>query len=1420
MNLDRRKQRSEYAGVMDSRLFEGSAFKECLNQEFSRQFQNLMHHENNDGRVFCEASSSHESPFSPIHRTRAGFGVSPGFYNPSLSYSGFNYSVASNAGFSTLGLNDRFNSRYFQQSSNQGGSSLLVASDGKNMPSLVDLTQISGEVVSPKQISSVTACSDSEWYSDKEPFEVGATFAVSAVSEPTSGDSDWIRHGELLENNPNFNHVGAPSLSGDNVEQDKYKACLPKHISLWIPEDTNSLSSKTFSKPKLSHEQLSQYGLQALQSKQCHLQPCPPPAHLDVSLEAQMYGCSVGHKKFHNKVPGEGSSKLSQLSLKQLHKFQQEGFCNVKASKPTDSIRSLHNILVSYLNYKSKLVDACRSRQEFVDRLHLTVCKDLICECEKYRILISHFDNCHNTDCNICGPVHQLCLIKKITSGSGKPKRYFSGGLHPRDYIIQETQPTPKRMKMENAVVHDDWSLGAVVLPHLEQWVGGLVDEENTMKMNKELLRSKESPTIGVTENGTADNGGPKSANVCFRKTDGLLGLGQSSEGPLHSATLNKEIASSIGNLGKSLLTVNDAFDNEKLGIGDAVSHSEELNLVDKQQEMGCVNTSKVKSDVTFSCQSLNSDGISVPEESPIDEGENTKLMSEAEPNRIDAKCDLAKSDYQSGTKLEDLKVSGVSLTDFFTAEQIQEHLCSLNQCTNLTVGKELTGNTTSCTVGANTCQLCAVDRLTFTAPPIYCASCGARIKHRLTYYWTLDEMGAQYCFCTLCFRESRGGNISFRGLSFSKAKLHKGKNTDEFAEAWVRCDKCERWQHQICALYNSNRDLEGKLNYICPFCRLAEIEAKEHVSIPPAFGAQDLPRTKLGDHIEQRLFRSLEQERGQMAEFLGKSPEEVPGAADLVVRVVLAVNKQLKVKQQFLDILHGETYPTEFPYKSKVILLFQKVEGVDVCLFAMYVQEFGSECGHPNKRSVYISYLDSVKYFRPEINTVAGVALRTFVYHEILIGYLDYCKQRGFTTCYIWACPPLRGEDYILYCHPETQKTPNPNKLLQWYKKALRKAKEENVVVEYTNFYDYFFVPSEECNSKITAARLPYFDGDYWSGAIEDMIQTIEKESGGDSERKLKNQMTKRTLKAMGHSDLSVDTTKDILVMQKLGHTILPLKEDFFVVHLQFTCTNCHEAILSGSRWSCNQCSKLHLCRRCLELKQISNGMETHTNIHGEKHQLFQIPVNDVAADTEDKDVLLDNDFFDNRHTFLNFCQKNHYQFDTLRRAKHSSMMILHHLHKMTALTMQAICSICHQDVMVAWHCEICSEFHVCNACYQKEGDGCHVHKLVQHLTKVDCRTKSEQMQQLKASEVRMLLDLLGHANQCRATRDNPCLYPKCFHVKKLFLHNRKCERRVAGGCNHCKKTWFLLHLHSQNCRDSNCNIPRCMDIKNHKQK
>lgn len=100
-----------------------------------------------------------------------------------------------------------------------------------------------------------------------------------------------------------------------------------------------------------------------------------------------------------------------------------------------------------------------------------------------------------------------------------------------------------------------------------------------------------------------------------------------------------------------------------------------------------------------------------------------------------------------------------------------------------------------------------------------------------------------------------------------------------------------------------------------------------------------------------------------------------------------------------------------------------------------------------------------------------------------------------------------------------------------------LRKAAKENIVVDLTNLYDHFFVITGESKAKVTAARLPYFDGDYWPGAAEDMIYQLQQEEDGRKHKKgtFKKSMTKRALKASGQTDLSGNASKDLLLMHKV---------------------------------------------------------------------------------------------------------------------------------------------------------------------------------------------------------------------------------------------------------------------------------------------
>ncbi|KAI3783371.1 hypothetical protein L1987_42450 [Smallanthus sonchifolius] len=376
-----------------------------------------------------------------------------------------------------------------------------------------------------------------------------------------------------------------------------------------------------------------------------------------------------------------------------------------------------------------------------------------------------------------------------------------------------------------------------------------------------------------------------------------------------------------------------------------------------------------------------------------------------------------------------------------------------------------------------------------------------------------------------------------------------------------------------------------------------------------------------------------------------------------------------------------------------------------------------------------------------------------------------------------------------------------------------LKKATEDNIVVDHTNLYNQFFVPSGEGNMKITAARLPDFDGDYWSGAAENIVRKLEvEESAGGLQSKLPN---KRILKAMGQDKIDV-AVKDVLVMQKQGQTILPVKENFMIVHLQYICTYCHEVILSGSRWFCSHCKKIQLCSRCFNADKKISESKLHTCHSGEKNQPSEVVVNDVTLDTKDTDDVFVNSFFETRDAFLNKCQKSHFQFDTLSRAKYSSMMILYHL--IYKPVNKPTCTACHADIVaeLCWHCDTCAKYYICESCYKMRHGAYHPHSLNPPSMDIDCGSISQQLQMQKDWKLKFVLDTLMHASECDRIS---CAYKECNVMRRLSYHADRCSVKARGGCKFCQRVWTILKFHSQICTDSECKIPRCMDIKKYKE-
>jgi Histone acetylation protein/Bromodomain len=427
-----------------------------------------------------------------------------------------------------------------------------------------------------------------------------------------------------------------------------------------------------------------------------------------------------------------------------------------------------------------------------------------------------------------------------------------------------------------------------------------------------------------------------------------------------------------------------------------------------------------------------------------------------------------------------------------------------------------------------NVCAVCEQACLPLQPTLLICngAQCiGAKIRKGANYFIAPDGSSqyCQRCYAGLPAVLPQSGKHDDLDVCRYKRNLLKRKNDEEVVEHWLTCVDCSTAVHRMCALHNPY--VHDSERFRCPSCldavspvsldapsaginsalrdnvfEMYTFVAGADLPVPlssitnrSSFGmlcAEALPETGVSRLIEEKV-------RQRMIQHGCRNSEKT-----VVVRVISECDRYYKVPevirkhfrmQSSLTSQDDVVPPSKVMYHSKAIALFQKIDGLDVCIFCMYVQEyngsqdeFDSVSDKENslqERRVYIAYLDSVEHFRPR-------TCRTAVYQEVLTAYLASARLRGYETAHIWACPPSRGNSFVFWNHPAAQRTPNMERLTSWYHSALSRAIDYGVVTDVHSLFESDFEEPlhriEEfngCNSNVSVEMRcpPLLEGDFW---------------------------------------------------------------------------------------------------------------------------------------------------------------------------------------------------------------------------------------------------------------------------------------------------------------------------------------------------
>jgi hypothetical protein len=222
--------------------------------------------------------------------------------------------------------------------------------------------------------------------------------------------------------------------------------------------------------------------------------------------------------------------------------------------------------------------------------------------------------------------------------------------------------------------------------------------------------------------------------------------------------------------------------------------------------------------------------------------------------------------------------------------------------------------------------------------------------------------------------------------------------------------------------------------------------------------------------------------------------------------------------------------------------------------------------------------------------------------------------------------------------------------------------------------------------------------------------------------------------------------------------------------------------------------------------------------------------PSRKYVTDTVDPDEPIEIELFESRQRFLNYCQSSHCQFDELRRAKHSTMMVLFQLHNPAAPLFLQQCGACYRDIThgVRYSCNNCSKFDLCEDCYKPVTSGLWAkrdsrfeHDLSHTFTPIDMEVSidSAMSHEDRQKALKAHCALLEHAGDCQGAP--VCSLQNCQKMKKLFNHVRSCDIKPKTDCRICTRLISLCAIHARTCEVADsCPVPFCDRIRDRNER